>query len=244
MEMVCVEGGSFLMGSESGDLDEQPLHGEFLENFEIGKYQVTQSQWLKLFKSLPHMIYNRGADLPITEVSWYEAINFCIALSVSEGLELYYSINKFNVNCNEGSKGYRLPSEAEWEFAARGGLESKGYLYSGSNRLDDVAWYVSNSGQQLHSVGQKEPNELGLFDMSGNVYEYCWDEYGPYGRDRQRKTVIDSDVQAKSHKLPPRVMRGGNCYGLPYRQRNTSRYKYRYVGFRHDFIGFRVARSL
>lgn len=241
------------MGSLQADLDEQPVHKVHLEDFYIGKYQVTQEQWFELFKGLPEKIYHRAAKLPITEVSWYEAVNYCNALSLSKGVEPYYGINKFDVQSNGNAGGYRLPSEAEWEFAARGGLKSKGFLYSGSNSIDEVAWYVSNSHRQIHSVGLKKPNELGIYDMSGNVYEYCWDEYRSYSDVNYqgvKKTNTSnnppdfSNIQEKSFKLPARVIRGGNCYGLPYRQRNTSRYKYQFIGYKHDFIGFRVAQSI
>ncbi|MBO5694650.1 MAG: SUMF1/EgtB/PvdO family nonheme iron enzyme, partial [Lentisphaeria bacterium] len=134
------------------------------KDYYIGKYEVTQAQWQAVMGNNPS--YFKGADRPVENVNWYDAMRFC---------------NKLNY-LGLAPRGYEftLPTEAQWEYAARGGNESKGYKYSGSNDVDEVAWYEKNSGGQTHPVGEKKPNELGLYDMSGNVCEWCLDADGPY----------------------------------------------------------------
>jgi formylglycine-generating enzyme required for sulfatase activity len=126
----------------------------------MGKFEVTQALWEEIMESNPSVF--RGSTLPIHMVTWYDVQEFITRLNKKSGLN------------------FRLPTEAEWEFAARGGNESKGTMYSGSSNVREVAWYSFNSGQTTNPVGQKKPNELGLFDMSGNVYEWCSDWYGKY----------------------------------------------------------------
>ena len=162
LQMVYVEGRTFTMGAtpEQGsyvDDDEKPAHKVTLSSYYIGKYEVTQAQWRAIMGKNPSRF--TGDNNPVEIVTWYEAQEFCKKLSQLTG------------------KKYRLPTEAEWEYAARGGKKSKGYKYSGSNTIGDVAWYYENSGSKTHPVGQKQPNELGIYDMSGNVKEWCSDWY-------------------------------------------------------------------
>jgi formylglycine-generating enzyme len=240
MELVKIIGGTYKMGSLSGDPDEMPIHNVTLNSFYISRYLVTQNDWMETGLGLPQKITNRNKNDPIVEISWYEAIAFCNLLSQKSNCVKCYSGNIDSIILNIENDGYRLPTEAEWEFAARGGMESKNYLYSGSNNIDSVAWYLSNSEKHIHGVGEKNGNELGLFDMSGNIYEYCFDEYGTYSENDQKNPLgIQSAI-----KKPRRVIRGGNCFGLAYRARSTARWKYGYLGFRHDFIGFRVVRTM
>ena len=186
--MVRVEGGTFTMGatreqdSDAYD-DEKPAHSVTLTNvFYIGQTEVTQALWQAVMGSNPSK--HRGGNLPVENVSWDDCQTF---------------IRKLN---SLTDKCFRLPTEAEWEFAARGGNRSRNYKYSGGNDINTVAWHIGNSGRQTHDVATKSPNELGLYDMSGNVWEWCEDWYGDYGRGSQTDPTGHSSGSF-------RVLRGG-----------------------------------
>jgi formylglycine-generating enzyme required for sulfatase activity len=203
-EMVFVEGGTFMMGSEDGYDSEKPAHRVTLDSFEIGKYPVTQAQWQAVMGNNPSYCKNRS-ECPVENVSWNDVQEF---------------IQKLN---SITYKTYRLPTEAEWEYAARGGNKSRGYKYAGSNNIDEVAWYDKNSGRKTHPVGLKSPNELGLYDMIGNVYEWSRDYY--------------------NNKYTRHSIHGG-CFGSNSRQcclviyRNDS---YSYIS--QIYYGFRLCKS-
>ncbi len=168
--MVMVEGGTFTMGatSEQGsdvESDEKPTHRVTLSDYYIGKYEVTQEQWQAVMGSNPS--YYKGSRKPVEKVSWNDCQEFIKKLNNLTGLN------------------FSLPTEAQWEYAARGGNKSQGYTYSGGNDIESVAWYKNNASEETHPVGQKAPNELGLYDMSGNVYEWCQDWYGDYSSNSQ-----------------------------------------------------------
>jgi sulfatase modifying factor 1 len=171
------------MGSPDGRSDEQPVHTVHLTRpFYIGQYAVTFAEYDRFcadtHRGKPD---DRGwgrENIPVINVDWYEVVAYCNWLSEKEGLPPCYSGKGKVTRCDFSASGYRLPTEAEWEYAARGGTKSQGYIYAGSDNPDDVAWYSKNSDGQLHPVGQKQPNELGLYDMSGNLFEWCWDWYG------------------------------------------------------------------
>ena len=190
-DMVHVGGGTFMMGALSSDKnaqsDEKPRHQVTLSSFRIGKYEVTQELWQAVMDSNPSE-FTGDLKRPVEQVSWDDCQEF---------------IRKLNELTSEN---FRLPTEAEWEYAARGGQKSHDYLYSGSNDINAVAWYDGNSGGYTHPVGQKQPNELGLYDMSGNVYEWCQDWYGKYSSSAQ----TNPKGPAKAFL---RVFRGGGWSG-------------------------------
>jgi formylglycine-generating enzyme required for sulfatase activity len=238
IEMVYVQRGSFTMGSNSGDPDEKPTHRVTISSFMIGKYEITQDQYRAAMGTNPSY-FASGSDAgkrPVEQVSWYDAVAFCNRLSEMEGLEKVYVISGSNVNVDFDKKGYRLPTEAEWEYAARGGTQSRNYTYSGSNDINQAGWYSGNSGSTTHGVGAKAPNELGIYDMSGNVWEWCWDWYGAYKSDAQADSLGASSGGF-------RVLRGGSWYDGAGGLRSANRDNFS-PDFRDLVIGFRVARRL
>lgn len=216
--MVRVEGGTFMMGAtpEQGNnvLDEEkPAHQVTLSSFLIGKYEVTQEEWQAVMGDNPS--YFKGAKCPVESVSWNDCQKFIRKLNAMTG------------------KRFRLPTEAEWEYAARGGNKSIGYKYSGSDNLDRVAWYDGNSGSASHNVGQKSPNELGLYDMSGNVWEWCQDWKDSYSSISQTNPTGPSSGSV-------RVNRGGSWNFFAF----DCRVSYRYCnapGYRDSYLGLRLA---
>jgi formylglycine-generating enzyme required for sulfatase activity len=217
IEMVWVEGGSFMMGSKDGETDESPVHEVTLNGFYIGKYEVTQEQWEKIMGNNPGN-FSGCPDCPVEQVSWNDVQDF---------------IKKLNA---QSRKKYRLPTEAEWEYAAKGGNKKSLYKYAGSDNIDEVAWYSENATKTI-PVGTKKSNALGLYDMSGNVWEWCSDWYD--------KTYYQNS--AKSNPLGGlkgdfKLVRGGsfsngtNFCRLAIRHFNIS-------NNRINNIGFRLARS-
>jgi formylglycine-generating enzyme len=246
MELVPVEGGSFIMGSEAGNASERPVHEVQVDSFFIGKYEVTQAQWKDVMGSSPAFDREKGDRYPVYNVSWQDATAFCNKLSVREGLSPCYSGSGAGIACDFSANGYRLPTEAEWEFAAIGGAARGGaarsgkaggrHLYAGSDDADEVGWDSANSGGAMHEVGTKAANEIGAYDMSGNLWEWCEDWYGAdfYGSSPSKNPIgPESGIY--------RVQRGGsygiNAYGL----RCSNRY---YGAHRSDSsTGFRIARA-
>ena len=219
--MVYVEGGTYMMGSDEGDSDEKPVHRVTLNSFYIGKYEVTQKEWQEIMGSNPS--YFKGDDLPVESVSWDD---------VQEYLR--------KLNAKTGGK-YRLPTEAEWEYAARGGASTgsaTALKYSGSNNIGDVAWYDGNSGSKTHTVGTKPPNELGIYDMSGNVWEWCADWY-----DKNYYASSPSNNPQGPSSGTYRVLRGGGLFDNDYNCRSAYRRSYDPVSHSGD-VGFRVVQDL
>ena len=200
--LIKVEGGTFAMGCSDGDCykdgSELPVHVVTVSSFKIAQYPITQKQWATIMGN--SYCYFHGDNLPVDYVSWNAALEFIQKLNKITG------------------KNYRLPTEAEWEFAARGGNKSKGYKYSGSNSIDRVAWYNENSKKTTHPIGTKKSNELGIFDMSGNVWECCSDWYGVYSEEPQINPVGTSQGEE-------RVARGGSCFSGTIDPRVSSRVK-------------------
>jgi formylglycine-generating enzyme required for sulfatase activity len=230
-DLIFVDGGTFQMGAAGVA---EPVHSVSLSSFYLGKYEVTQKQWVTVMGSSPSAF--KGDNLPVESVSWYDAVDFCNRLSAKEGLEPCYTISGTTVSCDFSKNGYRLPTEAEWEYAARGGRSSRGYTYSGENDAGRVGWYSGNSGNTTHPVGGKQANELGLYDMSGNVWEWCWDWYGSYGSEAQ------TDPRGPSSGSN-RLWRGGSWYNDDVSYLRASSRSRAGPGDRPFNIGFRVARS-
>ena len=218
--MVYVSGGTFTMGatSEQGSdayVKEKPTHNVTLSSFYLCKYEVTQALWKAVMGNNPSC--SRGNNLPVENVSWNDCQTF---------------ISRLN---NLTGKNFRLPTEAEWEYAARGGNRSRGYKYSGSNVPSDVAWFSDSGGNKTHPVGTKSPNELGLYDMSGNVFEWCSDCYGTYSSSAQTNPTGPSSGSY-------RVYRGGSCYFFAGFCRSSSRCFEAPIDHRYD-LGLRLALS-
>jgi len=176
LHMIWVQGGILELGSDDWYSDEAPAHLVSVTSFEMSPFEITQGLYETIIGTNPS--YNSAdPSAPVEQVSWGDAVLFCNQLSLFMGYDPCYSILGDWVTVDPSKDGYRLPTEAEWEYAARGGVYTSGFLYSGSSSLSKVAWYLDNSGDSIHPVGDKEPNELGLYDMSGNVVEWCWDYY-------------------------------------------------------------------
>jgi uncharacterized repeat protein (TIGR02543 family) len=238
-EMVYVPGGSFQMGDTAGGgyVWELPVHTVTMTGFYMGKYEVTQAQYQSVMGTNPSELngYTDSPNRPVERVSWYDAVEFCNKLSEREGLQPVYTITSATVTVNWSNNGYRLPTEAQWEYAAKGGNDSPGnYTYAGSNNPDEVAWYWENSGG-THEVGTKVPNGLGIYDMSGNVEEWCWDWYEDYPSEAQTNPTGASSWSGG------RVLRGGGWDKSAQSVRSANRGSYAPSGRNND-LGFRLVR--
>ena len=227
-----------------------------LSSFYICKHEVTQAEYQAVMGTNPSW-FSGNPNRSVEQVTWFNAIEYCNRRSMQEGLTPCYSYlnygtnpdkwptgwntsltNDTNVSCNWSTNGYRLPTEMEWMFAAKGGNQSQGYTYSGSNDIDAVAWYTNNSdigdgqGRRTHNVGGKAANELGTFDMSGNVWEWCWDIYGDY------PTGSYTDPTGPVGEAAHHLFRGGgwhiddNFCAVSFRDRNYATVKALTLGFR------------
>jgi len=254
LEMVLVEGGSFRMGDEFGDLWEgcRPVHAINLTyDYWIGKYEVTFNEYeafcIETGKSKPDDWGWEPGTRPVMNVSWWDAIAYCNWLSGRERIAVAYRLQG---EANEGSlldsngnvttnvtqvRGYRLPMETEWEYAARGGKNSKGFMYSGSNSLDEVGWYNANSGSKTQEIKKKKANELGIFDMSGNVWEWCHDRYASYQIGTQTNLTGTNGGFL-------RLVRGGSWVMTANYCRSASRSSFDPSGTGPS-LGFRLART-
>lgn len=250
-DFILVEGGTFINKKSN-------LYGKnaFINDFYMSKTEVTQQGWMKVMRNNPSKF--KGDNLPVEMVSWYDCVEFCIKKSEKEGLQPYYKIYedsidtlnksefdsiKWLVKINPNANGYRLPTEAEWEYTAGGGQLSKNYSYSGSNNIDEVAWFWRNSGDTIltekwdyrilennhcktRPVGIKKSNELGLYDMTGNVREWCEDWF-------------------ENYEITPghfRSQRGGGWIGIEIYCKNDDRGYFEANGIGPD-QGFRICRN-
>ncbi len=219
MDFCLVEGSEFLMGDDNGEFHwEKPAHKVRLSTYCIGKYPVTQRLWKEVMGNDPSRF--RGSARPVESVSWEEARHF---------------VNKLNKMTGES---FRLPTEAEWEYAARGGRYSQGYQYAGSDKLKQVGWNKENSNNETKEAGLLFANELGIYDMSGNVFEWCSDWFaGDYYQICYRQEVVENPRGPDEGEL--RVLRGGSSFDDPVRCRVVFRLN-ALPESRNDNIGFRL----
>ena len=260
---VFVQGGSFTMGDTRGlgmQKNELPTHTITLNSFYIGKYEVTQAEYSQYMQPADSWSssYGLGDNYPAYYVSWYAILKYCNLRSMAEGLTPCYTINGSTnpanwgsvptssdaswdaAICNWNANGYRLPTEAEWEYAARGATNNPDYLNSGSDDLNAVAWYYDNSGHLSHPVGTKAPNQLGIYDMSGNLFERCWDWYS---KDYYSSSPRNNPTGPNSGT--DRVVRSGCWETLGVHHcRAASRYSGNPYSSISKFTGFRLCRAV
>jgi formylglycine-generating enzyme required for sulfatase activity len=231
----------------SGNSDRRSAGNVTVSSFYMSIYPITQREWFEVMgttiqqqrdmvnRSLP--LRGEGDNFPMYYVSWFEAIEYCNKRSIREGLmPVYQGSSGTNITVDWTANGYRLPTEAEWEFAAKD--ENNVFViteFSGSNNIDVVAWFSGNSGERTHPVGTKAPNTLGLYDMSGNVWEWCWDWYGTY------PSGARTDPRGASAGFR-RVIRGGSWYDSAANARSANR-DFSAPFFRRSNVGFRLVRN-
>jgi len=231
VEMVRVPAGSFLMGDE----EDSPIHRvDITRAFMIGAVPVTQELYRAVTGEAPSPV--EGNESPVENVSWFDAVRFCNELSFGLNLDPAYKIEGDSLEWDRESPGFRLPTEAEWEYSCRAGSTSRFACSDLESSLEGMAWYRKNSGDQTHSVSRKEPNAWGIFDMHGNVWEWVWDWYAQY-----------SGVQASEPVGPKtgssRVLRGGSWRSTARYCRSAYRGDYK-PGYRASYLGFRLSRSV
>ncbi len=211
MEFVLIPSGSFTMGSpksEEGRDDDEIQHEVVISKpFLAAKYEVTQGIWKKVMGKNPSHYKECGEDCPVEKVTWLDAVKFCNRLSEKEGLEPAYRIIQTIVTWNQSAKGYRLPTEAEWEYACRAGTTTKYCTGDSDADLGRAGWYSENAESKTHPVGKKAPNTWGIYDVHGNVSEWCWDRYG---KDYYANSLATNPTG--SLKGSDRVIRGGGWF--------------------------------
>ena len=241
--IVLIKAGKFMMGGTDtyAASDEKPPHTVIVTcDFYMSKYEVTFDDYDLFCEQADYdkpsdMGWSRGKR-PVINVSFYDAIEYCNWLSEKQGFQSCYTWKNGKVMCDFLKNGYRLPTEAEWEYAARGGDKTKGYLYAGRGKPDSVAWYSNNAGEKTHPVGEKRPNEIGLYDMSGNIWEWCWDWNSEYKSQEQTDPVGPDSGKYRVHR--------GGCWYVSARYNRVSA---RGKGKPDDYwatVGFRIVRTI
>jgi len=238
VEMVLVPAGEFEMGSTRGDADEAPVHKVSLRAFLMDRYEVTQEQFDKLELSQPS--HFRAPTNPVEMMGWSQAIKFCNARARAEGLEPCY--NEESGECNFEAGGYRLPTEAEWEYACRAGTTQDCFFGNEPRSAGEYAWFEGNAAQKTHPVGQKKPNPWGLYDLYGNVAEWCNDPY-----DKEYYRTSPADNPRGPGERPRYVLRGGAWNSKAKDLRSSARVGdvpgFQDACFARDALGFRCVRK-
>ena len=238
MKLKLIPAGEFQMGSTEED-NEKPRHLVTISRpFYLGVYPVTQCEYIQVIKQNPRCFPGNNR-LPIESVSWFDAVAFCNELSRQEGLKPFFTINSEPVKVPDwNGPGYRLATEAEWEYACRAGTTTRFSLGDHENVLGEHAWYGKNSRSRTHPVGEKKPNPFGLFDMHGNVWEWCWD-----WSDLSYYNIESTSIDPKGPKTgKARVLRGGSWNNDALVFRSASR-NWDEPAVRNRYCGFRVART-
>ena len=232
--MVWINGGTFMMGSPAGESGRSPNEGPqrriTVSSFYMAMYPVTQAEYQDIMGSNPS--HFKGINLPVEQVNWFEAVEYCNRRSLKEGLIPVYTVDRTNVSWNHEANGYRLPTEAEWEYACRAGTLTP---FNTELSLSEVGWYAENSERRTWPVGQKLPNSWGLYDMHGNVLEWCWDWLGNYTAGAQTDPL--GLASGKS-----RVYRGGCWRFVTHQNRSAFRFG-NHPNLQSFLVGFRVVRS-
>ena len=242
--MVYVPGGEFLMGSDQGEPDEKPVHKVKLTAFLMDKCEVTREMFAKVQLPDPSH-WSDNPKNPVERVRWRDAKQYCNERSLLEGLKLCYNEQTADWDCDYTANGYRLPTEAEWEYAARAGTDGS-YDFGPPEKLRQYAWFGENADQKTHPVGQKKPNRWGIYDLYGNVSEWCEDVYDPAYY--QASPAVDPHGPPNSDKDVKRVMRGGNWKSSAGQSRATARRGERTgdsdACFSTDYTGLRCVRRV
>jgi formylglycine-generating enzyme required for sulfatase activity len=251
--MVLINGGTFTMGSpasEKGRKNDEVQHQVTVSGFYMSKYEVTQKEWYEVMRTTPHK--GEGDNYPVYNVNWYDAVLYCNERSRKENLTPAYTINNrrvtnsgqdtYSVTWNRNANGYRLPTEAEWEYACRAGTTTA-YNTGENINKDTTGWYSGNSGWKTYPVGSKPANAWGLYDMHGNVWEWCWNWYDKYPNGSQTDPVGPASEPSSMFGLSGRVFRGG-CWENNEADIRSAKRNGIYEVNRLTTIGFRVVRSL
>jgi formylglycine-generating enzyme required for sulfatase activity len=238
LTMVLIPAGEFEMGDNNGDPDEKPAHEVQVSPFCMDTHEVTQKAYEALMQQNPSK--SKGPDKPVDQVDWYHAVLFCNMRSLKEGLKPCYDTK--TLACDFDANGYRLPTEAEWEYACRAGTRDKYSFGNDGAKLKNYAWFKANAGQATHPVGQKAPNPWGLYDMHGNVAEWCHDFYSETFY--LQSPAKDPHGPASGDKC---VLRGGSWRtsedGCRSPARNSETLRFADACFGSDACGFRCVRS-
>lgn len=250
-EMVKVEGGTLMLGANKKDLlaekDEKPERKVMVKDFYMSKFEVTVWEWkeftnAKRLKMPEKQAWGWNNDFPITNITWEEAVEYCNWLSEKQGYDKAYSKVGPRYVCDFNSNGYRLPTEAEWEYAAQGGKKSKGYRYSGSNELDLISWNVDNSEARPHANGTKYANELGIYDLTGNVWEWCWDFYDENHFKAVKAGMVQDPDATGPRRGEKRIVKGGSWDSKPSFCRLSNKVA-TLPGTSFEFYGMRVVQT-